>query len=128
MTINLYIQMLYIFFKAKLWPAHYHPLFFVFLSFLGFFLGAVLGGLDGVICSAVLCDLCGFDNVGRLASGPSVIDLRPRLRGCGEGVLTSCRVGVSAGAYNPVGVMANVSSCVVGVADIFLEVGVVAGV
>ena len=128
MTINSYIQMLYIYFKAKSSPAHYHPLFFVFLPFFGFFLGAVLGGLEGVFCSAVLCDLRRFDNVGRLAGGPSVMDLRPRLRGCGEGVSMSCRVGVSAGVYNPVGVMANVSSCVVGVANIFLEVGVVASV
>ena len=39
-------------------------------------------------------------------------------------VVKECRVGVSAGVYNPVAVMANVSSCIVGVADIFLEVGV----
>ena len=84
--------------------------------------------MEGVFCSAVLCDLHGFDNDGRLSGGPSVIYLRPQLCGCGEGVSTLCHVGVLAGVYNPVGVMANVSSCVVGVADIFLEVGVVAGV
>ena len=115
---------LYIFFKGKLWPAHYHPLFFVFLPFFGFFLGAVFGGLEGVLCSAVLCNLYGFDNVGRLASGPSAIDLHPQLCGYGEGVSILCCVGVLAGVYNPVGVMANVSRCVVGVADVFLKVGV----
>ena len=39
-------------------------------------------------------------------------------------VVKECRVGVSAGVYNPVGVMENVSRCVVGVANVFLEVGV----
>ena len=43
-------------------------------------------------------------------------------------MLDALPVAHLAGVYNPVGVMANVSSCVVGVADIFLEVGVVPGV